>query len=102
MTAPTIPTEGLRELLEQGAAVTVLDVRPAAERAEWSIPGSVHADAYDALRRGDPNALAHFHPSNGGRVVTVCAAGKTSMLAAEQWEARRLDPPRLGGRIPAW
>ena len=88
MTAPTISTEGLRELLERGAPVTVLDVRPAAERAEWSIPGSVHADVYDALRRGDPNALADFHPTNGGRVVTVCAAGKTSMLAAERLRAR--------------
>ena len=102
MTAPTISTEGLRELLEQGAAVTVLDVRPAAERAEWSIPGSVHADAYDALRRGDPNALAHFHPSNGGRVVTVCAAGKTSMLAAERLRARGLDARSLEGGMRAW
>src|SRR5207248_1187495 len=76
MTAPTISTEALRELLEQGAPVTVLDVRPLAEHAEWAIPGSVHVDAYAALRRGDPTALADFHPTNGGRVVTVCAAGK--------------------------
>src|SRR5437016_7436560 len=89
MTAPTISTAGLRELLERGAPVTVLDVRPPAERAEWWIPGSVHADAYDALRRRDPNALGDFHPTNGGRVVTVCAAGKTSMLAAERLRARR-------------
>src|SRR5436309_15627294 len=64
MTAPTISTEGLRELLERGAPVTVLDVRPPAERAEWSIPGSVHADAYEALRRGDPTALADFRLSD--------------------------------------
>src|SRR5205823_5548421 len=89
MTAPTISTEGLRELLERGSPVTVLDVRPAAERAEWSIPGSVHLDAYDALRRGDPTALADFHVTNGGRVVTVCAAGKTSMRADEHgWRIR--------------
>src|SRR5436190_12201276 len=88
MTAPTISSEALRELLESGTSVTVLDVRPAAERAEWSIPGSVHVDAYDALRRGDPTALADFHPANGDRVVTVCAAGKTSMLAAERLRAR--------------
>src|SRR2546423_292817 len=66
MTAPTISTEGLRELLERGAPVTVLDVRPPAERAEWRIPGSVHADAYDAPRRGDPNPLANLHPTSGG------------------------------------
>ncbi len=102
MTAPTISTEGLRELLEQGAPVTVLDVRPAAERAEWSIPGSVHADAYDALRRGDPTVLEDFHPNNGGRVVTVCAAGKTSMLAAERLRARGLDAVSLEGGMRAW
>src|SRR5256712_3342952 len=102
MTAPTISTEALRELLEREAAVTVLDVRPAAERAEWAIPGSVHVDAYDALRRGDPNALAGFHPTNGGRVVTVCAAGKTSMLAAERLRARGLDAVSLAGGMRAW
>ena len=102
MTAPTISTEGLRELLEQGAPVTVLDVRPAAERAEWSIPGSVHADGYDALRRGDPTALADFHPTNGNRVVTVCAAGKTSMRAAERLRARGLDAVSLEGGMRAW
>src|SRR5713101_1205961 len=102
MSAPTISTEGLRELLEQGAPVTVLDVRPGAEYAEWSIPGSVHADAYDALRRGDPTALADFHPTNGGRVVTVCAAGKTSMLAAERLCARGMDAVSLEGGMRAW
>src|SRR5438093_1909151 len=102
MTALTISTEGLRELLEQGAPVTVLDVRPAAERAEWSVPGSVHADAYEALRCRDPNALADFHPTNGGRVVTVCAAGRTSMLAAERLRARGLNAVSLEGGMRAW
>jgi len=102
MTAPTISTEGLRELLEGGAPVIVLDVRPAAERAEWSIPGSVHADVYEALRRRDSNALADFHPTNGSRVVTVCAAGKTSMLAAERLRARGLNAVSLEGGMRAW
>ena len=102
MTAPTISTEGLRELLERGAPVTVLDVRPGAERAEWSIPGSVHADAYEALRRSDPNALANFRPTNGGPVVTVCATGKTSLLAAERLRARGLDAVSLEGGMRAW
>src|SRR3989449_7123123 len=102
MTARTISTEGLREVLERRAPVTVLDVRPAVERAEWAIPGSVHADAYDALRRGDPTALADFRPTNGDRVVTVCAAGKTSMLAAERLRARGLDAVSLEGGMRAW
>src|SRR5204862_5534323 len=95
MTAPMISTEALRHLLEQGASVTVLDVRPIAERAEWAIPGSVHVDADSALRSGDPTALADVHPANGDRVVSVCAAAKTSMLAAERCRARGLDAVAL-------
>src|SRR5437667_860856 len=102
MSASTISSEALQDLLERNTPVTVLDVRPAAERAEWAIPGSVHVDAYDALRRGDPTALADFHPTNGGRVVTVCAAGKTSMLAAERLRARGLDAVSLAGGMRAW
>src|SRR2546425_7792673 len=102
MTVPTMSREDLRQLLERGAPITVLDVRPAAERSEWAIPGSVHVAAYDALRRGDPTALADFHPTNGDRVVTVCAAGKTSMLAAERLRARGLDAVSLEGGMRAW
>jgi glyoxylase-like metal-dependent hydrolase (beta-lactamase superfamily II) len=102
MTIPTISREELRLLLDHGAAVTMLDVRPAAERAEWSIPGSVHADAYDALRRGDPDVLADFRPAAGGPVVTVCAEGKTSLLAAERLLARGVDAVSLEGGMRAW
>lgn len=102
MTIPTMSRDELRQLLERGAPITVLDVRPADQRTEWCIPGSVHADAYDALRRGEPTALADFHPANGDRIVTVCAAGKTSMLAAERLRARGLDAVSLEGGMRAW
>lgn len=45
----TIDVETLKTWLEEGRPVTVLDVRPATERAEWAIPGSLPLDAYDAL-----------------------------------------------------
>jgi len=102
VTVTTISSEALRDLLERGTRLTVLDVRPAAECAEWAIPGCVHVDAYAALRSGDPTALADFHPANGDRVVTVCAAGKTSMLAAERLRARGLDAVSLEGGMRAW
>jgi glyoxylase-like metal-dependent hydrolase (beta-lactamase superfamily II) len=102
MAVPTISREDLRRLLDRGAAVTVLDVRPAAERAEWAIPGSVHADAYDALWRGDPGVLADFDPVSDGPVVTVCAEGKTSLLAAERLLARGLDAVSLEGGMRGW
>lgn len=99
-TIPTISREELRQLLERSAAVTVLDVRPAAERAEWSIPGGVHIDAYDALRRGDPGVLADFLPASGGPVVTVCAEGKTSLLTTEAWAM--LAVATCGGFAVMW
>lgn len=102
MTVPTISTKDLRDLLEQGAPVTVLDVRPLAERAEWAIPGSVHADAYEALCRGEVTALADFRPLNDAPVVTVCAQGKTSLLAADRLRARGLDAYSLEGGMRAW
>jgi rhodanese-related sulfurtransferase len=58
MTQHTIDVRALRELLDRGRPVTVLDIRRTEARAEWAIPGSVHVDAYDVLRSGDPNALA--------------------------------------------
>lgn len=102
MTESTIGVEELRHLLECGEPVTVLDVRPATERAEWAIPGSVHADAYDALWRRDPAALAEFRPASDSPVVTVCAAGKTSLLAAEVLRARGWEARSLEGGMRAW
>jgi rhodanese-related sulfurtransferase len=45
-----IDAKTLMGMLERGEPVTVLDVRKAEDRAEWQIPGSVHVDAYDALK----------------------------------------------------
>ena len=38
MIVSTIAVETLRAWLEEGRSVTVLDVRPVAERVEWAIP----------------------------------------------------------------
>jgi glyoxylase-like metal-dependent hydrolase (beta-lactamase superfamily II) len=102
MTQHTIDVETLRGLLDRGEPVTVLDVRRTGARAEWAIPGSVHIDAYDALRAGDPDALAGVDLSEDAPVVTVCNVGKTSMIAAEQLRARGLQTLALEGGMKAW
>ncbi len=79
----TIDMKTLRDWLDAGKPIRILDVRPAAERSEWSIPGSMHVDAYDALRSHDPHALDAVQLPFDAPIVTVCAAGKTSLLAAE-------------------
>ena len=98
----TIDVETLRTWLEEGRPVTVLDVRPAAERAEWAIPGSLHGDAYHALKAHDPAALAGVDVPSDGPVVTVCAAGKISRIAAEQLAARSVEVMSLEGGMKAW
>lgn len=101
-TTPAIDVATLRDWLATGRPVTVLDVRPAAERAEWAIPGSLHVDAYDALKAGDPAALAGLALPGDRPVVTVCAAGKTSQIAAERLRARGLTALSLAGGMRAW
>ncbi len=98
----TISVEILRTWLEKGHPVTILDVRPTAEWAEWAIPGCIHVDAYDALKAHDPAALADVDVPSDIPVVTVCAAGKTSQIAAEQLAARGREVFSLDGGMKAW
>lgn len=88
--------------LESKKPVTVLDVRPKAERQEWSISGSIHADVYDKLKAGDTNALDEIELDKNIPVVTVCAAGKTSMKAAELLKNKGYDVYSLEGGMKAW
>src|SRR3989441_5175689 len=97
-----ITVETLRGWLEEGRPVTILDVRPADQRAEWAIPGSVHIDAYRALNKHDPHALDAVKMASDTPVVTVCAAGRTSQLAAEQLAARGVAALSLEGGMKAW
>src|SRR5207253_8662672 len=98
----TIDVETLRRWLEEGRPVTILDVRTTTERAEWAIPGSLHVDAYDALKAHDPAALADVDVPSDIPVVTVCAAGKTSQIAAAQLAARGREVFSLHGGMKAW
>ena len=98
----TIDVDTLRIWQQEGKPVTVLDVRPASERAEWAIPGSIHIDAYDALQAHDPHALAHLTLPENIPVVTVCAAGKTSLLAAALLQAQGIQAFSLEGGMKAW
>jgi rhodanese-related sulfurtransferase len=99
---PTISVETLRGWLEEQRPVSILDVRPQGERNEWAIPGSLHIDAYDALKARDPAALSSFVAPRDRPVVTVCGAGKTSQIAAAQLAARELEVYSLEGGMQAW
>src|SRR5918994_752021 len=89
-------------MLAERRPVTVLDIRKAEDRAEWAIPGSMHIDAYEALKAGDPDALADAAIPIDAPVVTVCGAGKVSITAMEQLRDRGYDAHSLTGGMKAW
>jgi glyoxylase-like metal-dependent hydrolase (beta-lactamase superfamily II)/rhodanese-related sulfurtransferase len=99
-----ITADELRSALEARTPLTIVDVRPTAERAEWSIPGSLHVDAYKSLWDGDRSLLTQFAVTlpKDRPIVTVCAKGRTSRLAAETLRDAGFDVLSLAGGMAAW
>jgi glyoxylase-like metal-dependent hydrolase (beta-lactamase superfamily II)/rhodanese-related sulfurtransferase len=98
----TISADRLRELLNNGEPVFVLDVRPKDERQEWQIPGSHYVDAYKRLNEGDNSVLDQVNIPGGSKVVTVCAAGRTSMIAAKALKEKGIEAWSLEGGMKNW
>jgi glyoxylase-like metal-dependent hydrolase (beta-lactamase superfamily II) len=98
----SVDARTLREWLERGERVMVVDVRHAEEHAEWSIPRSVNFDAYDKLKAGDPDAMESLDVPKDGPLVTVCGAGRSSAVAAEQLRERGYEALTLEGGMKAW
>jgi glyoxylase-like metal-dependent hydrolase (beta-lactamase superfamily II)/rhodanese-related sulfurtransferase len=97
-----IETNTLRDWLESHQPVTVLDVRSDEDRAQWAIPGSLHVNAYEALRAGEPGVLASVILPHDRPVVTVCNAGRMSQTAAAILADRGFDARSLVGGMKAW
>jgi glyoxylase-like metal-dependent hydrolase (beta-lactamase superfamily II)/rhodanese-related sulfurtransferase len=97
-----VDTETLREWLESGRPVAVLDIRTPEDRAQWFIPGSTHVNAYEALKAGNPNALEGVELPKDRPVVTICNAGKVSQVAAEQIIHRGIQAFPLAGGMKSW
>ena len=97
-----IETDTLRQWLEDGLPVSVLDIRTPEDREQWSIPESLHLNAYERLKAGDPDALAGAELPTNRPVVTICNAGKVSGLAAEQLRKRGIDAYSLAGGMKSW
>jgi len=97
-----INAETLREWLDTRQPVTVLDIRTNEDRGQWAIPGSTHLNAYDALRAGQPGALADAAFPLDRPVVTVCNGGRVSQIAADVLSARGFDARSLTGGMKAW
>ncbi|QNK61021.1 MBL fold metallo-hydrolase [Pedobacter sp. PAMC26386] len=97
-----IDTNTLRNWLAAGKEVLIIDVRPAQEREEWFIPGSIHFDVYDQLKANALDIFKDMELNQTIPVVTVCAGGKTSLLAANILQQQGFEVYSLKGGMKAW
>ncbi len=97
-----VNAETLRTWLEEDKPVFILDVRPREQREEWQIPGSHYLDAYERLNQGDNSVLDEIEIPRNSKVITVCAAGRTSQIASEVLRNKGVDAYSLEGGMKAW
>jgi glyoxylase-like metal-dependent hydrolase (beta-lactamase superfamily II) len=97
-----IDVRTLRQWLEEKRPVTVLDVRLNEDREQWSIPGSIHINAYEALKAGQRDLFSNVPLPVGVPVVTVCNRGVVSEIAAKQLVERGVPAVSLRGGMQAW
>jgi glyoxylase-like metal-dependent hydrolase (beta-lactamase superfamily II)/rhodanese-related sulfurtransferase len=94
--------ETLQEKLNKHENVFILDVRPTDQRDEWHIAESTHIDAYKRLNAGDNTVLDEVDIPENSTVVTVCAAGRTSIIASKALQERGVNAYSLKGGMKAW
>jgi rhodanese-related sulfurtransferase len=97
-----VDVETLRAWLEDRNPVTVLDIRAEEDRQQWSIPGSLHINAYDDLKAGRAGELERAEFPDDRRVVTVCNLGRMAAVAAEKLQCRGIRATPLLGGMKAW
>ncbi len=97
-----IDARTLRDMLERGEQVTLVDVRKREQHEAGTISGSVNFDAYDALKAGDERAMEGLELPEGERVVTFCNRGTSGAVAAEQLRRRGYEAYSLEGGLEAW
>jgi glyoxylase-like metal-dependent hydrolase (beta-lactamase superfamily II)/rhodanese-related sulfurtransferase len=98
----TINANTLRNWLELGHPLSILDIRPMRERSEWFIPQSLHFNAYDKLKNNDFEAFKGLYLDKSVPVITFCAGGKMSLVAATFLQNQGYDTYSLEGGIKAW
>jgi glyoxylase-like metal-dependent hydrolase (beta-lactamase superfamily II)/rhodanese-related sulfurtransferase len=98
----TIDTQKLSNWLKEGKKITILDIRPIAERNEWYIPNSIHIKIYESLKSGNVQALDDVQIDNQIPVVTLCAGGNLSKFATEILASKGFDAYSLEGGMKAW
>jgi cysteine desulfurase/selenocysteine lyase len=105
MTADTIQTLDVQTLatwLAERRPLTLLDIRPTHQHDTWAIPGSIHVDAAEAIANMRMQALDRLSLPRDQPVVTICAAGRISALAAAYLQDRGYQALSLANGMAAW
>ena len=97
-----ITSRQLTQWFRKEENVYILDIRPTEQREEWSIPESRHADIYGKIKEGYPDPFKGVNIPDDRPVVTVCAAGKTSLAAALLLRENGYEAYSLQGGMKAW
>lgn len=98
---PEMTPSDLRERLAADHPVTILDIRPESEFAEWRVPSSLNWPIYHHLARGErPDASEA--PVDETPAVTVCGSGKKSRQAADLLREAGIEAYSLEGGLRAW
>jgi glyoxylase-like metal-dependent hydrolase (beta-lactamase superfamily II)/rhodanese-related sulfurtransferase len=102
-TAETVTPERLRDRIEAGEPVGLLDVRAPETAADWRIDGDavdyVNVPYYELLD-GIPESVLSDLPA--GPLVVVCAKGESSELVAEQLAAEGVEAASLERGMRGW
>ena len=95
----------LQGWLSKQRPVTVLDIRSQADREQWWIPGSIHADVYESLKAGEAGGLdtlcqgrSKTRPPRRRKTRPLWAGHGSSWQALHGWLERRPATPR-GRRV---
>ena len=88
---PAVTVEELETLTEEGS-VTLVDVRPAEERAVSMIPGAISSEELEE----------NLDLYRDTQIVTYCTIGYRSGIYAEELAAKGIRALNLEGSILAW
>jgi len=94
----------LRERLESGESLEIVDIREGDEFDAWHIFGSRNVPVYKALGQGSAEGLTQQAESlpRDRPIVTVCRAGRMSRHAAGLLESMGFEAISLAGGIRGW
>lgn len=99
-----IDAEMLKEKLDRGEDVFILDVRTPTEHAAWKLSydkyGETPVIPVDNLS-GSPNQIAEQIPKDK-EIVTLCAHGMRSQMAAQMLSKMGYDVKSIKGGMAAW